>query len=127
MDLDETTLLFRVRKTVLQMLKDRGYIVSEKKLQQTKQEFAQSYNQQRDSLNLLVEKRSTQEEGQEGETNADDTQKLIVFFPDVEKLTMQAVKQIAVKMIDINCFNAIVVVKGANQISKKVLILVCNE
>jgi hypothetical protein len=36
------------------MLKDRGYIVSEKKLAQTKQEFAETYNGVRDSQNTLV-------------------------------------------------------------------------
>lgn len=39
------------------MLKDRGYIVSEKKLNQTKAEFAETYTGQRESLNLLIEKR----------------------------------------------------------------------
>jgi len=63
MDLDNVTLLYRVRKTVLQMLKDRGYIVSEKKLTQTKQEFAEQFTT-RDSLNLLVEKRPP-DEGEE--------------------------------------------------------------
>lgn len=61
MDLDQVTLLYRVRKTVLQMLKDRGYIISEKKLTQSKQEFQESFNGSRDSLNLLVEKRAPPE------------------------------------------------------------------
>lgn len=58
MDLDQTTLLYRVRKTVLQMLKDRGYIVSDKKLTQTIEDFRANFNGSRDSLNLLVTKRS---------------------------------------------------------------------
>lgn len=69
MDLDQVTLLYRVRRTVLQMLKDRGYIVSEKKLNQTKAEFEQSYTGSRESLNLLVEKRPQAE----GETYAEET------------------------------------------------------
>jgi hypothetical protein len=43
MDLDQVTILYRVRKTVLQMLKDRGYLISEKKLTQTKAEFAETF------------------------------------------------------------------------------------
>ncbi len=44
MDLDQVTILYRVRKTVLQMLKDRGYLVSEKKLTQTREDFAKTFN-----------------------------------------------------------------------------------
>jgi len=40
------------------MLKDRGYIVGDKKLNQSLDEFRASYNGSRDSLNLLVEKRA---------------------------------------------------------------------
>ena len=43
MDLDQNTILYRVRKTVLQMLKDRGYLISEKKLTQTKAEFIETF------------------------------------------------------------------------------------
>ena len=94
MDLDQTTLLYRVRKTVLQMLKDRGYIVSDKKLNQNIEDFKSSFNGSRDSLNLLVTKRP---QGDPNDPNAasqnpDEQQKLIVFFPDTEKLNMQALK-----------------------------------
>ena len=39
---------------------------------------------------------------------------MVVFFPDVEKLNMADLKQIALKMIETNCFNSIVVVKSAS-------------
>lgn len=61
MDLDQKTLLYRVRRTVLQMLKDRGYMISEEKLNQTREDFANSYNESRDSLNMLVKKRVSSE------------------------------------------------------------------
>jgi len=57
MDLDQGTILYRVRKTILQMLKDRGYLTSEKKLSQTKAEFLRDFSGQRSSLNMLVTKR----------------------------------------------------------------------
>lgn len=84
MDLDEVTLLYRVRKTVLQMLKDRGYIVSDSKLNEKKDEFAKKYNRSRDSLNLLVQKRVSPDD----EGVSEESQKLIVFFPDQDKLNM---------------------------------------
>lgn len=57
MEFKETTLLYRVRKTVLQMLKDRGYVVSEKKLKETKQEFEDTFKGTRETLNMLVTKK----------------------------------------------------------------------
>ncbi|CDW81674.1 polymerase ii (dna directed) polypeptide e [Stylonychia lemnae] len=120
MDQSEVTLLYRVRKTVLQMLKDRSYIVSDKKLNQTLDEFKASYNGSRDSLNLLVERRA-QHDAEGNVIVSDEAQRLIVFFPDQDKLNMQALKQIALKMIEINCFNSVVVIKGATQISRREL------
>jgi DNA-directed RNA polymerase I, II, and III subunit RPABC1 len=114
-------LLYRVRKTLLQMLKDRGYIVSEKKLNQNKTDFAQAYENQilnSESLNTLVEKRQTEDEG-----SISDTQKLAVFFPNVDKLNKAALTQITLKMIDINAMSAIIVVKGSTNIAKKVFTL----
>lgn len=40
------------------MLRDRGYIVSDRKLNQTIQDFKDNFNGTRDSLNMLVTKRS---------------------------------------------------------------------
>ena len=72
----------------------------------------------RDSLNMLVTKRKSNDDEQIAE---DDSQKLIVFFPDHDKLNMQSLKTIALKMLDTNVFNSIVVIKGSTQISRRVL------
>ena len=56
MNIDEPTILYKVRKTIFQMLRDRGYIVSEQTFQQTLEDFKNSYNGQRESLNMLFEK-----------------------------------------------------------------------
>lgn len=117
MDLDQTTLLYRVRRTVLQMLNDRGYIVSNNKLNQSMEEFKETFNGSRDSLNLLVSKRKQEDEAEVGN---EQQQKLIVFFPDSDKLNMEQLKKITLKMIEVNCFNAIVIIKGATQISRRV-------
>jgi hypothetical protein len=99
------------------MLKDRGYIINEKKLAQTKQEFIENYNEMKESPNLLVSKRKLPE----GEDPIPEGhEKLIVFFPDCEKFNMQHLKEIALEMLRINVLNAIIVIKGSTQISKKV-------
>ena len=56
MDLDETTILFKVRKTVFQMLRDRGYTVSDQSYSQTLDEFKGTFNGSRESLNMLFQK-----------------------------------------------------------------------
>lgn len=113
MELDPITLLYRVRKTVLQMLKDRGYIVSEKKLAETKQEFQESYNGSRDSLNTLAKKRKAED--------GDDEAKIFVFFPDNDKLNSDTIKQISLMMLQHNVYNSIIVYKSTTQISRREL------
>ena len=117
MDLDEVTILYRVRKTVFQMLKDRGYIISEKRLAQTKQEFQQWYqdNKSRDSLNTLVTKRKAADGSDDGTDN-----KMFVFFHDHDKLNDAAVKHISLTMLQNNVLNSIVIVKGSTQVGRKV-------
>ena len=50
---DETTILFRVRKTVFQMLRDRGYTVSDQSFHQSHDDFKTDFNGTRESLNML--------------------------------------------------------------------------
>lgn len=90
MDIDDVTLLYRVRKTVHQMLKDRGYIVREDRIKESKQDFATWYEgkaKKRDALNMMVEKRRDHADASEFAVE-EESQKMIVFFPDVEKLNM---------------------------------------
>ena len=58
----------------------------------------------------------------EGEDYDGESRKLIVFFPDVEKLNNKSLEEIALKMIEINCLESIIVIKGTTLISKKVII-----
>lgn len=58
--MDLTARLFRIYRTCLEMLKDRGYLVSEERLKQTLEEFTQSIGDgqtvRRDDLTIFVPK-----------------------------------------------------------------------
>lgn len=54
------TKLHKVRKTVMQMLNDRGYLVTDDEINMTKQQFIEHYgdNMSRDDLFLFKNKRN---------------------------------------------------------------------
>ena len=60
---DETTRsrfrLYRVRRTVLQILRDRGYMVASADLEMTEEQFREKFTDvpQREQLAILVQKR----------------------------------------------------------------------
>mmetsp|Transcript_20164 Transcript_20164/g.47695 ORF Transcript_20164/g.47695 Transcript_20164/m.47695 type:complete len:213 (+) Transcript_20164:45-683(+) len=104
--IDEVTKLWRVRKTVFQMLHDRGYYVSEKSLEEKKEEFekvwkeAQDQGAGRERFLILV-----------NHTNQTDKQ-LIVFFPDESKrVGVKPIRILAEKMDERKIREAILVVK----------------
>lgn len=86
----EVSRLFRVRKTVLELLLDRGYAVlnSEEDLLMPLEVFEQEFranNFNRDSLTLLRQKRD------------DNNDQIYVFFPDEQRNKLLGVKPISDK------------------------------
>ncbi len=97
------------------MLKDRGYIISEKKLAQTKQEFSNENIVSRDSLNMMYSKRKA-----EGDTAVEDgSDKIFVLFPNEEKLSVDTLEKISIMMLQHSVYNAIVVIKGSTPLSRR--------
>ena len=78
----ESMRLFRVRKTVVKMLKKRGYIVTDEELNMTAEMFAEPQRElvRDDGL----PERSTHTLSVEKQDDPDDT--LFVFFPSDEKV-----------------------------------------
>jgi len=104
--IDEVTKLWRVRKTVCQMLHDRGYHVSDKQLQERKEDFEKMYKAYqeegggRERLIILVHKK-----------NAPDRQ-LIVFFPEENKrVGVKPIRILAEKMDEKKIKEAVLVVR----------------
>ncbi len=71
--------LWRVRKTIFEMLTDRGYAVADKYINETKEQFEEFWREilsrggNRNELVILVQRKS------------DPNDQLIVFFPDENK------------------------------------------
>ncbi|KAG6390353.1 hypothetical protein SASPL_148087 [Salvia splendens] len=53
---EEITRLFRIRKTVMQMLKDRGYMVGDFEIEMTKYEFVQKHGENMKREDLVINK-----------------------------------------------------------------------
>ncbi len=93
--------MYRVRKTCLKMLKKRGYIIDDRQLNVTTEEFTTRFgvNPDRGSLTILSEK-------------ADDpSAQIFVFFPTDAKVGVGPIKTACQKMKDGDVRNAILVVK----------------
>lgn len=59
MDDEVVTKLYRVRKTVLQMLNDRGYLVLDEELSQTKDDFREKFGDDPKKDDLTMSKKKS--------------------------------------------------------------------
>ena len=74
--------MFRVRKTCLKMLNNRGYIVDDAAINMTTDDFRNKFGESpsRENLTILVEKAD------------DQADQLFVFFPEDEKVGVKPIK-----------------------------------
>lgn len=93
--------LYRVRKTCLKMLSNRGYIVPDEHINMSTDEFKYKFGDDpsRESLTILVEKAD------------DSSDSLIVFFPVDDKVGVKPIKTYSERMKEQNVMKAIIVVK----------------
>jgi len=92
-DEDETYKLWRIRKTVMQLCHDRGYLVTQDELDQTLELFKEQFGDKpsekrpaRSDLIVLVAH------------NDDPTDQLFVFFPDEPKIGIKTIKTYCQRM-----------------------------
>ncbi|CDP10286.1 unnamed protein product [Coffea canephora] len=98
---EEVTRLHRIRKTVMEMLQDRAYFVTDKEIQMEKREFIQKYgeNMKREDLVINKSKRN------------DSSDQIYVFFPEEPKVGVKTMKTYTNRMKNENVFRAILVVQ----------------
>lgn len=115
-DENETYKLWRIRKTVLQLCHDRGYIVMTDELEQTLEQFKQTFGDKpsqgepsRLKLVVLVSH------------NDDPSDQMYVFFPEEKKIGQKSLESVVKKMEEQDIKRAIVVVQeGLTPSAKKV-------
>jgi len=112
MEIDEKTLIYRVYCTVMQMMVDRGYNVSEDKRQPNIEEFKERMGETRDCLNSIFYKPPRTKEDGTKET-PEEVEKISIFYLDKDKINKQDVLQVVERVIAINCLNAILIIKGS--------------
>lgn len=102
----ETYKLWRIRRTVMQMCHDRGYLVTQDELDQTLEQFRDQFGDRpserrpsRAELSILVAH------------NDDPTDQMFVFFPEEPKVGIKTIKQYCQRMQEENISRAIIVVQ----------------
>lgn len=105
-DEQETYKLWRIRKTVMQLCHDRGYLVTQDELDQTLDDFKQQFGDKpserrpgRSDLIVLVAH------------NDDPTDQMFVFFPEESKVGIKTIKTYCQRMQEENISRAIIVVQ----------------
>lgn len=99
---EEITRLHRIRRTVLQMLRDRGYLITDSELNETRFQFVQKFggeNMKREDLVIHKYKRN------------ESSDQIYVFFPEEAKVGVKTMKTYTTRMNSENVFRAILAVQ----------------
>ncbi|KAK2970453.1 hypothetical protein RJ640_002973 [Escallonia rubra] len=98
---EEISRLCRIRKTIMQMLTDRGYLVGEFELEMSKYQFVQKYGDNMKREDLVINKARRN----------DSSDQIYVFFPEEPKVGVKTMKTYTNRMKSENVFRAILVVQ----------------
>ncbi|XP_020592510.1 DNA-directed RNA polymerases II and IV subunit 5A-like [Phalaenopsis equestris] len=98
---EETAKLFRVWKTALEMLRDRGFLVLDSEIKMSRLEFLDKFgeNFKREDLDMLKTKED------------DPNDRIFVFFPNEPKLNVSVTRRYAERMRSEKIFRGIIVVQ----------------
>ncbi|XP_052774619.1 DNA-directed RNA polymerases I, II, and III subunit RPABC1 [Mya arenaria] len=114
----ETYKLWKIRKTIMALCHDRGYLVTQDELDQTLDEFKGQFGDKpsekkpsRSDLIILVAH------------NDDPTDQMFVFFPEEEKVGIKTIKTYCQRMQEENICRAIIIAQvGMTPSAKQALV-----
>jgi len=113
-DEQETYKLWRIRKTIMQLCHDRGYLVTQDELDQTldqfKAQFGDKPSERRPSRNDLIVLVAH---------NDDPTDQMFIFFPEEPKVGIKTIKAYCQRMQEENITRAIIIVQNGMTPSAK--------
>ncbi|KAL9440669.1 hypothetical protein AB3S75_019353 [Citrus x aurantiifolia] len=98
---EEIKRLFRIRRTVMQMLRDRGYFVGDFEINMSKEQFISKFGENMKREDLVINKA----------LRNDSSDQIYVFFPDEQKVGVKTMKTYTNRMKSENVFRAILVVQ----------------
>lgn len=113
-DDQEAYKLWKIRKTIMQLCHDRGYLVTQDELDQTldqfKAQFGDKPSERRPSRNDLIVLVAH---------NDDPTDQMFIFFPEEPKVGIKTIKAYCQRMQEENITRAIIVVQNGMTPSAK--------
>jgi len=113
-DEQETYKLWRIRKTIMQLCHDRGYLVTQDELDQTLEQFKAQFgdkpSERRPSRNDLIVLVAH---------NDDPTDQMFIFFPEEPKVGIKTIKAYCQRMQEENITRAIIIVQNGMTPSAK--------
>ncbi|KAL4450102.1 hypothetical protein ABPG77_010771 [Micractinium sp. CCAP 211/92] len=100
--MDFTTRMYRIRKTCLEMLADRGYLITDEEKEATRDQFIDKFGAdvRREDLTIMASKVD------------DPTEQIFVFFPDEVKVGVKTIKLLAERMRNEGVQRAIMVTQA---------------
>ncbi|KAM7275129.1 hypothetical protein ACFE04_016995 [Oxalis oulophora] len=98
---EEIRKLCRVRKTLMQMLRDRGFLVQDSELNFTKEQFIEKFGENMKREDQIINKSKPN----------DESDQIYVFFPDREKVGVSDIKGYINRLRSEKVFKAIVVIQ----------------
>ncbi|KAI3925909.1 hypothetical protein MKW98_028045 [Papaver atlanticum] len=111
---EEITRLFRIRRTVMQMLNDRGYLVGDFEINETRAGFLAKFGDtfKRENLDIKKSKRN----------DSNDHIHIYVFFPDEPKVGVRTMKIYTERVKNDEVYKAILISQqNLTPVAKKVI------